>query len=330
MILTPLKPSKLRQTILNLSGICLGCFIVALGFVLFINPYKLVPGGVFGLSIVIHQLFPTIQVGTFGYMLEVPILLLSALCLGSKVGLRTLVAAFAAPFFMNLLSTFCYPDELALQALDPKQLLGGRLDFSNDLILAALFGPICMGIGTAMLIKCKASSGGSDVIAMIISRYLRVKFSNALMAVDGCVISLGLLVIGFGIGMEGDYTPQSLALSGYSLICVYVTTRVLGFALSGSKNDKIVFVIMPKNTPELRQFILSKLDRTATCLPSYGLYSGQEKETLMLVLRRREVDFVTTSLRHYCPEAFVVVTDAYDTYGLRWNQLPDQDDLVLK
>lgn len=219
MILTPLKPSKLRQTILNLSGICLGCFIVALGFVLFINPYKLVPGGVFGLSI---------------------------------------------------------------------------------------------------------------VIAMIISRYLRVKFSNALMAVDGCVISLGLLVIGFGIGMEGDYTPQSLALSGYSLICVYVTTCVLGFALSGSKNDKIVFVIMPKNTPELRQFILSKLDRTATCLPSYGLYSGQEKEMLMLVLRRREVDFVTTSLRHYCPEAFVVVTDAYDTYGLRWNQLPDQDDLVLK
>ena len=50
----------------------------------------------------------------------------------------------------------------------------------------------------------------------------------------------------------------------------------------------------------------------------------------MLVLRRREVDFVTTSLRHYCPEAFVVVTDAYDNYGLRWNQLPDQDDLVLK
>ena len=119
MILTPLKPSKLRQTILNLSGICLGCFIVALGFVLFINPYKLVPGGVFGLSIVLHQLFPTIQVGTFGYMLEVPILLLSALCLGSKVGLRTLVAAFAAPFFMNLLSTFCYPDELALRLRGP-------------------------------------------------------------------------------------------------------------------------------------------------------------------------------------------------------------------
>ena len=105
------------------GGILLGCLVVAVAFVLFINPYQLVPGGLFGVSIVLHNLFPSVQVGTFGYILEVPVLVLSAICLGKKVGIRTLVASFATPLFMNLLSWQVYPTEEALNSLDPAKRL---------------------------------------------------------------------------------------------------------------------------------------------------------------------------------------------------------------
>ena len=322
--------SRHYRTLVELAGICLGCIMVAFGFVLFINPYKLVPGGVFGTSIVLHQLFPSVQVGTFGYIITAPILLLSAVCLGKKVGIRTLFASFATPFFMNTISSWCYPNEEALQALDPAQLLGGCLDLSNDLILAILFGPLLIGVGTSFIIKNKASSGGSDVIAMIISRYARVKFSNALLAVDGTVVFAGMLVIGFGVGSGDPSSTDSLKLSGYSLLCIFMMTRILSFAISGAKNDKILLIVTPKDQTGLREFILKHLDRTATCLPGKGLYSGDDKEMWMLVLHEREVDFVTARIKQFCPDAFLVVTDAYDTFGRRWSDLPEVGDLVLK
>lgn len=321
---------KTRTSLLEYLGILVGCFIVALGFVLFINPYKFVPGGVFGTSIVLHHLFPSLQVGTFGYILEVPILLASVFCLGKRLGVRTLVASFAAPFMMNMLSSAFYPTQEALQALDPSQLLGGRLDLTHDKILAVILGPVLMGVGSGIMVRCKASTGGSDVIAMIISRYARVKFSNALMCVDGFVVFMGLLVIGIGWGTGDDTTPQNWVLSGYSLICIYVATRTLGLVISGFKNDKIMFVVADRETERLRHFILHDLDRTATCLPSHGLYSGQEKVVLMMVVRRKEVDYMTTRIKNFCPEVFIAVTDAYDTYGTRWSDLPNEGDLVLK
>lgn len=321
---------KTRTTIYEYLGIVVGCLIVALGFVLFINPYKLVPGGVFGTSIVLHQLFPQFQVGTFGYILEVPILLASYLLLSRKLGIRTLVASFVAPLMMNALSTLFYPTTEALQALDPTQLLGGRLDLTHDKILAVILGPVLMGVGSGIMVRCKASTGGSDVVAMIISKYFRVKFSNALMAVDGCVVLMGLLVIGMGLGTGVAPEGQSWALSGYSLICIYVATRVLGIVISGFKNDKIMFVVADRETERLRHFILHDLDRTATCLHSHGLYSQQGKVVLMMVVRRKEVDYVTTRIKNFCPEVFIAVTDAYDTYGTRWSALPNEGDLVLK
>ncbi|MCF0160891.1 MAG: YitT family protein, partial [Bacteroidaceae bacterium] len=78
-------------------GIFVGCFIMSAGFVYFINPYNIIPGGVYGTSIVLHNLFPHIQVGTFGYMLDVPLMILSMLLLGAKLGARTVVAVLVSP-----------------------------------------------------------------------------------------------------------------------------------------------------------------------------------------------------------------------------------------
>ena len=86
---------------------------MASGFVFFINPYGIVPGGVYGASIVLQSLFPSIQVGTFGYMFDIPLLILSVLLLGAKLGARTIVAALTTPLIMNVMSRLSYPTQEA-------------------------------------------------------------------------------------------------------------------------------------------------------------------------------------------------------------------------
>ena len=92
----------MKKIISSWIGIFVGCTILAAGFVYFINPYNLVPGGVYGASIVLHNLFPSIQVGTFGYMFDIPLLIISVLVLGAKLGARTIVAALFTPLAMNV------------------------------------------------------------------------------------------------------------------------------------------------------------------------------------------------------------------------------------
>ena len=106
----------MKNTLLPWINILIGCTILAAGFVFFINPYNIVPGGVYGASIVLHNIFPGIQVGTFGYMFDVPLLILSVILLGAKLGTRTIAAALITPLLMNVMSLLVYPTEEALHA----------------------------------------------------------------------------------------------------------------------------------------------------------------------------------------------------------------------
>ena len=150
----------MRQTILSWAGILLGCTILAAGFVFFINPYNIVPGGVYGASIVLHNLFPSVQVGTFGYVFDIPLLVLSVVLLGTRLGGRTIAAALTTPLLMNLISRLVYPDEEALQALDPAQLLVGSIDLSDHLMLTCVIWAVLIGIGTGIVVRNQATTGG--------------------------------------------------------------------------------------------------------------------------------------------------------------------------
>lgn len=321
--------ATMKKIIFEYLGIIVGCFITSVAFVFLINPYKLVPGGVYGTSIVLHNLFPSFQVGTFGYMISIPLLILSYFFLGKNIGARTLVASLVTPSLMNLLTTLAYPTEEAMHTLDPSLLAGGQMDLSNDLILACIIGPILIGLGEGIMMRCKATSGGSDIVAMLIHKYLRVRFTNALIAVDAAVICFGLIVIGFGLGTEAP-TKNAWLLSGYSLICIVIMSKTVAYVISGEKNNKLIFIITDHDKWEVRDFILDKLDRTATVITSHGLYSQQDKATLMMVVRMREVDEVTTAIGHLDPNAFVIVTDAYNTFGLRWKSFPQRHQLNLE
>lgn len=317
----------MKQIIYSWMGIIAGCTILAAGFVFFINPYNIVPGGVYGASIVLHNLFPSIQVGTFGYMFDVPLLVLSVLLLGSKLGTRTIVAALLTPMIMNVMSRMVYPTQEALEQLDPTLLLGGTINMTEHLMLTCIIGAVLIGVGTGLVIRCQATTGGSDIVGMLLQKYAHIRFSNAILLVDGTVVCFGLVVIGFGLGTANDVSQPSWHLSFYSLISIFVISRVIAYMINGARNDKLIFIISDEKLETLHQYILKDLDRTATCIKSSGLYTGKDKTMIFLVVSYQEVQGVKLKIKEADPRAFVVVTDAYDTFGERWKELPSAHEI---
>ena len=305
-----------------------GCTVMAAGFVYFINPYNIVPGGVYGASIVLHNLFPSVQVGTFGYCFDIPLLILSVVLLGAKLGVRTIVAALLTPLIMNGLSIISYPSREALEMLDPSQLLGGVVNLSDQLMLTSVIGAVLIGIGVGLVARNQATTGGSDIVALILQKYTHLPFSKGILLVDAMVVLFGLVVIGFGLGSAKDAGDPSLHLSFYSLIAIYITSRVVAFMVSGSKDDKLMFVISEKRLVDLQHYILNDLSRSGTYIKSSGMYSGEDKEMLFLVVSYKEAATLKFKIKEFDPRAFVVITDAYDAYGEGWKELPSASDIT--
>ena len=304
-----------------------GCSVMGAGFVLFVNPYNFVPGGVYGMGIVLHNIFPSIQVGTFGYMFDVPLMLVAMLVFGGQFGTRTVLAALYTPGFMNVLTRLVYPDAAAVESLDPSLLLNGRLDLSNDLLLTCVIGAVVIGVGQGIVVRQQATTGGTDIVAMLLQKFAGIKFSTGILLADGFVVLSGLAVIGFGLGTASDSTQPSWHLSFYSLISIFIISRVIAYMINGAKNDKLIFVISDHELQALHQYILKDLDRTATCIKSSGLYTGKDKEMIFLVVSYQEVQGVKLKIKEADPRAFVVVTDAYDTFGEGWKQLPSPHEI---
>lgn len=303
--------------------IFLGCAIMGTGFVLFINPYKFVPGGVYGMGVVLHNLFPSVQVGTFGYMFDIPLMIIAMLIFGGQFGTRTVIAAMFTPGFMNVLTNLVYPNEDAVEALDPAQLLGGRLDLSGDLFLACLMGAVILGIGMGIVVRQQATTGGTDIVAMLLQKFAGIKFSTGIFLADGFVVVAGLVVIGFGFGIE-ESSGEGWLLTLYSLIIIYINSRVVAYMLDGASYDKLLFIVSD-DIDELKHFIIHDLDRSATYIKSRGMYTGKDRDMIFLVVSRKEVRQVQHKIRDIDPKAFVVVTDAYDTFGEGFKPLPDTD-----
>ncbi len=314
----------------SMFAIVLGCLIMAVGYSYFVSPYNIVPGGVYGMGIVLHNVFPSIQVGTFGYMIDVPLLASAIIVFGRQFGGRTLFAACLTPGLINLLSWIAFPNQEALEALDSKQLFGGVIDLSNDLMLASLLGAVLIGLGVGLVLRNQATTGGTDIIAMYLQKFAKMKFSTGILLADSCVVLSGLLVIGFGVGSGADREAVeggSWLLSFYSLITIYVSSRVLAYVIDGASYDKLLFIISENHHAELRDFIIEDMDRSGTYIKGKGMYTDQDREMIFVVVSRKEVHLVQNKVREIDPKAFMVVTDAYETFGEGFKQFPDKDTI---
>ncbi len=314
----------------SIVTIIIGSAILAFGYNCFISPYNIVPGGVYGLGIVMHNIFPSIQVGTFGYMFDIPLLLSAIILLGRQFAGRTLFAALLTPGFMNLFDKLIYPSEEAMRRLDPSQLLGGSIDLSNDLILATIMGSVLAGIGQGLVLRNRATTGGTDIIAMYLQKFAGFKFSNGMLLADSVVVILGLFVVGFGFMQSPEKMLDGEAgwkLSLYSLVTIYIASRVIDYVIDGASYDKMLFVITSRDSDEFRDFIINDLERSATYIKAKGMYSNNDKEMIFLVVSRREINSVQYAIKQFDPQAFCVVANGYNTYGEGFKELPDKDNL---
>ena len=282
--------------------IFLGCSVMGAGFVLFVNPYKFVPGGVYGMGIVLHNIFPSVQVGTFGYMFDIPLMLISMLVFGGGFGTRTVLAALYTPGFMNVLTRLVYPNPEAVESLDPSLLLGGRLDLSNDLLLTCIIGAVVIGIGQGVVVRQQATTGGTDIVAMIINKYRTVSYGKILIYSDFVIIGSALLV---GMGIS-------------AVIYGYVMTAVVGYTvdmiMAGNQQSSQVFIVT-HDYEKMAQAIVDNVHRGVTLIDSQGWYSKKESKIVMVVCRKRETSMILKFVKTIDPEAFMTVGSVMGVYG---------------
>ena len=277
--------------------VTIGAFILAMGFVLFTNPYKIIPGGVYGLGRVLHHLIPSIQTGTFGLLFDVPLTITAILVFGRQFGAKTIYAALITPVFMNAMTSI-----LGENPADGISIISTQFNFSDNVFFAALCGGLLIGVGCGFILRAGATSGGTDIISMLIVKFAKTKFSSAMFLVESTIVIIGMIVL-------GDWK-----LPLYSLISIFVCARAIDYVLEGASYDKLLFIISEKKE-ELKQYILVDMERGGTYIKSSGMYTGNDKDMIFLVISRREIAAVKEKIRALDPRAFVVVVDAYETYG---------------
>ena len=184
-----------------------GCFMFALGAVLFAEPYGFAPGGTYGLSMVFHHLWGW-ETEIAALCMDVPLLLLGIYFLGGMFGVKTIICTFAIPAFMRLIHYLYGYDALLEPGITDRTLL-------NEQLLSAIFGGIVYGIGIGMIFKARATSGGSDIISMILNKYTHISLGTLVIIVD-CTITLSTVVA------FGDWR-----LPMYSWIIVFIEGKVI-------------------------------------------------------------------------------------------------------
>lgn len=274
--------------------IMLGAVLISSAFVLFITPYKIVPGGVYGAGIALNYLFPSVQVGTWGLLLDIPLMVLAFIFLGGHLGLKTVFAALLLPLVMNFMTD--------LIGSDPATMFGGAIDLSDDILLACMFGGVILGAGGSFILRSHATSGGTDIIAMLISKFAHIPIARALLMIDSLVVVFGLIVL-------GDWK-----IPLYSLVTIYVCIKVIDLLLEGGSSDKLIYIISDHHD-KIRTYIIDDLGRGGTYIKSAGMYTKADKEMIFVVISRREVPLIKDFVHSIDKEAFMVVVNAHETLG---------------
>lgn len=283
-----------KRWLLHYSLIVVGSFILASGFVLFITPYKIVPGGVYGISIVLHHLFGT-PVGLMALAFDIPLTIIGIKVLGPRFGMKTVVGFVLTAVFVDTL-TYFYGTEPLVQ---------------GDPLLSSIFGGLFVGLGLGLIFKSRATSGGSDIIAMIIGKYTKIPIGQLMIIVDSAIVVVGLFAF------------QDWKIPLYSLIVIFITGKVIDVVLEGANYDKVILIISDK-TKEIREKILNDLNRGGTLLNGEGLYNNFERKIILTVVNRRETVMLQDYINKIDPNAFVTVMNANEILGNGFKSLKEK------
>ena len=280
--------------VLNYTMIVVGAFILAAGFVFFITPHKIVPGGVYGIAIVLHYLIGT-PVGATALVFDIPLTLIAIKILGPRFGAKTVVGFVMTAVFVDGLTYFYGTEPL----------------ITDDVLLSSIVGGVFIGIGLGLIFKTKATSGGTDIVAMIISKYTHLPVGRLLIMVDSTIVLFGLIVF------------KDWKIPFYSLIVIYITGKILDTFLEGISYEKVLFIVSEK-TEEIKNKIIDDLNRGGTLINGKGIFHGDNKTILFTVVNRREVTILQEFIHRVDPRAFVTVLNASEILGEGFKSLEEK------
>lgn len=283
-----------------------GAFILALGYSCFMAPYKIVPGGIYGITIVLQHKwgFP---IGMAALCFNLPLSLLGMRVLGAGFGLKTFICFILVAIFSDSLPTLFLtlmgepiPTD-PMVTLDPFKL-------GDDVLLACIFGGVIMGTGVGMIMKSRASSGGTDVLANILHKWTHRSLGQMQMAVD-------FIIVLFGFLMFKDWKVPM-----YSWLVIFLMGKTIDMILQGFDNEKSVFIISEK-IEDIRAYILKELHRGGSIIPIQGMYNRSDKEMIMTMVNRRQMVALQQAIYKIDPDAFVTIIDASQILGNGFKQL---------
>ncbi|HOW86255.1 MAG TPA: YitT family protein [Candidatus Aminicenantes bacterium] len=271
---------KTKNALLILAG----CVICGLAYAMFLIPHHFVPGGVSGLAM-IGNYFSGLPVGALIIVLNVPVFLLGLRTMGKKYVLSSLAGMVVSSVFIDLFNKV-----LKLPSA------------TDNPVLASIYGGVMLGVGLGIVFRGRSSTGGSDIIGMVISKYAGVSLGFGIMITDFIIIS------------ASGFIMRSLEAPLYGYIVLFLSTKVIDLVLEGWSYSKLV-IITSSRTDEIADYILHGLDRSGTALRSRSLYLNREGEIILTVIHRKQLADLRTSIRRIDPEAFVIINDTYDVLG---------------
>ena len=310
------KQINWKQEIISYAFLIFGSALFAVGDVMFVNPYHLAPGGTYGLSNVINALYPW-KVSLYAICMDIPLLIIGTWILGPKFGFKTILSTiliFGCTFVLE--STWGYDPVIFEHKMDAQlddtwlQILGTESYFKPDYFLNTVVSGGIYGLAIGFVFKSGATSGGSDIISMILHKYTKISLGTLVMIVDG-IITLSTLVA-FG----------DIRLPIYSVIVIFIEGKVIDLVVDGLKSDKTMFIVTDHPEP-IRDYIIHQLNRSGTCITGSGLYQGNERKMVYVTLNRTDMIKLRAELHNIAPNAFVNIIESSEILGEGFRALPE-------
>lgn len=312
--------NKLKTEVFSYLLLILGSALFAVGDVMFVNPYHLAPGGVYGLANVFNALWGW-KISIAGVCMDIPLLIIGTIVLGPKFGVKTVISVILIPVFTFVMETLWGYAPLihgGNMLADTQSALyyvakdGSHVWFMPDFFLNTVVAGLIYGVAIGVIFRAGATSGGSDIISMILHKYTHISLGTLVLIVDS-LISLTTLI-----------AFEDIRLPIYSIILIFIESKIIDLVVDGLKTYKTVFIVTDK-IDEVRDFIINDMERGGTCFAGTGLYKGAERKMIYVTLDRGDLVRLKANIRRLDPDAFMNIIESSEIMGFGFKSLPESE-----
>lgn len=265
---------------------------MALGIYFFKTPNGFATGGVSGLSLILANAIPIMSQATYMLILNVLLLILGFLVLGKECGMMTV--------YCSLMLSF---ETLIFEKIIPLE-----HTLTNYPLLELVYAILLTGIGSAILFKCKASSGGTDIVALVLKKHTSMNVGTALLCTDL------LIVLTTFIAFTNDGIVLSVQTGLFSLLGFFAKVFVVDDVIDSINLCK-AFTIITTKPDQINEFIMRDIHHGATVYPAQGAYTGEDKTVIVTVCKRSEAIKLRKRVMEIDPHAFIVITKTSEIMG---------------